>query len=348
MDKHYKDIAVIQRRKNMAERLLMPFQQLNYLTNGILFGTVFLIMAPTNVGKTVLTRMITECVIKQGYKEFIMWGEDDEQTATEQLYTNHIPYNKTNYEHETYKNDKTNMCWEYRLTQEKFDEAAQFFAGKLFVYDNNVTPTKENILAELEACFVNEQCRVFILDNLEILDLDNLDENKGVKEIMVALRRWAISHNAVIGLVSHIKKIERDVIIPDIFDNKGTSSVTNVCRNIFTLIRTDYINKNLKAYKQLEEEVTNAGYNIENCAGILKVLKSKGRGLGYVGLGFNKYTNSYYELPRTEKQDTKKDEQEFFKKPTSIQQQFLDNKVCEALEKVPDIFDTVDDSDMPF
>jgi len=297
VEKKYKDIATIKRRSEPSERLMLPFSQLNWLINGVIFGSVLLLTSFTNAGKSTLATMFIESAIKQGYNCFGLWGEDSEEEAQERIFKQHTPYSKDNMEYISYyQNGKKTNTGEFILSEDKFNEARDFFRNSLFIWDNEIPPNKDNIIDILENARVKDNCRVFLLDNLEILDFDTDNENKGIKEIMVAIRRWAMTNKTIIILVAHIRKIERDIIRPDIFDVKGTNSVTNVCRNIITIIRTDNLDKNSKGYKNFSKVLQLNGYDIQELDAVLEVRKDKGNSLGFCGLKYNKYTNSYYEI----------------------------------------------------
>lgn len=298
MQKYY-DIGVVPETRNLAERFLTPFGSLNYLLNGMIFDRITLITSGTDNGKSTLCSQILIEAIRGGYKCFAFFGEDGSGEARDRMYRQYLKFDRDNFEYKPYvQNGKETNCGEFLLKHDKFMEAQSFFQGKLFLFNNALPADKNGIIETFEEARVNTGCRVFLLDNVEMFDLDSDNENKGVKEICVALRQYAITNKVHIIIVAHIKKIERNVLRPDIFDVKGTSALTNVAKNIITIIRTDKLDRNLKEYKQFSKIIDQNGYSLDNSDAVIEVRKTKGRGLGFVCLKFNKISNSYYECTK--------------------------------------------------
>ena len=310
----YYDIGIVPETTSLSERFLSPFSSLNYLLNGFIFDRITLITSGTDNGKTTLCSQIIIEAIKSGYKCFGFFGEDGGAEARDRMYRQYLRYDKDNFVYTPYQmNGKETNCGEFLLQHDKFEEASRFFAGKLFIYNNNIAADKDNLINTLERARMEQGCRVFLLDNVEMFDLDTDNENKGIKEICIALRRYAITKKVHIIIVAHIRKIERNVVRPDIFDVKGTSALTNIAKNIITIIRTDKLNRALPEYKQFAKTIEANGWKLDDLDAVVEVRKTKGRGLGFVGLKFNKISNSYYEI---DKNTTYTPPQEGPKKPT--------------------------------
>lgn len=291
----YFNIGDVPETSELRERLILPYAELNYLLNGLIFDRMTLLMAPTDSGKSSFASSLISSSIKNGYKVFLFAGEDGADEARDRLYRQFLEFDKENFVYTKYKDSNAG---EFLLKHEKFEEVNKFFNNNLFIYNNEFPANKSELLSTLNQAYEQHHCMLYIIDNCEMFDFDIENENKAVKDICIELRRFAISKKVHIILVSHIKKIERNVIRINIFDNKGTSAITNVCKNIISLIRTDRLNPNTKEYKEYAKDVENAGYNLAECDAVAEVLKTKGRSLGLVGLGFNRISNSYYELKK--------------------------------------------------
>ena len=72
-----------------------------------------------------------------------------------------------------------------------------------------------------------------------------------MRDIQIKIRNFAISRNVLIFLVAHTRKLERNVILPDLNDIKGTSALVNIARDVMILIRTDKIDRNKRKYNNL-------------------------------------------------------------------------------------------------
>lgn len=300
----YYDIGIIPETKELTERIMLPWSTLNYFLNGLVLDRITLILAGTNAGKTTVTSQIIEYAIRMGYKTFYFAGEDGGAEARDRLFKQHIPFDKENFYYKVYKqfNKETN-CGEYILNHDVWEKAQNFFNNKLFLYNNNIPTTQEELISTIDLARRNEDCKLFVLDNVEMFDLDSDNENASLKSICKALRQYAISNKIHIIIVSHIRKTERDVIRPSIFDAKGSNALTNISKNIISVIRTNTLDPTMKGYEQFEKLMQINDIKLKEIDCVLEVLKTKGRGCGFVPLKFNKYTQTYYETEEWEKKN---------------------------------------------
>lgn len=300
------DIGLVPQATELEERFLFPFNKLNYLTNGGILDRLTLITSSTDNGKTTLASQILCGIIRQGYKVAAYFGEDRGSEAANRLYRQYIPYGKDNYITKTYMvSGKPTVIDEYFLASKKWDEAHGFFSGKLFLYNTRTAHDIENIILGFEEAF-KLGCRVFVLDNLENVEYDGENENKRFKDIAIALRDYAINKKVHIIIVAHVRKMEREIIIPSIDDVKGSSAVANTAKNVISIIRTDKLDKDSKAYKRLSEMVAKEKYCLDSADAVLFVLKTKGRKLGLVALNYNRITNTYSECGESKEEEKPK------------------------------------------
>lgn len=329
----YYDIGRIPETTELTERIMLPFSTLNYLLNGLVLDRITLILAGTNAGKTTVTSQIIEYAIRSGYKTFYFAGEDGGAEARDRLFKQHTPFDKENYYYKVYKHQgKETNCGEYILSHEKWEKANNFFKGNLFLYNNNLPTTQEEMIKTLDEARVKEGCKLFCLDNVEMFDLDSDNENASLKSICKALRQWAISNKVHLIIVSHIRKTERDVIRPSIFDAKGSNALTNIAKNVISVIRTNTLDPTMKGYEQFSQlmQLNKINLNSKDKDGVdcvIEVLKTKGRSCGFCALKFNKYTQSYYEIEN--KNDTQIEE---------VKEQHL-YLPFEEQENIDDVFD---------
>lgn len=295
---HYYNTNIIPYTAGVNERIILRYNELNYCLNGLILDRVSLLIAPTNAGKSCFSSSLIIDAINQGIKTLLFAGEDGGAEARDRLYRQYLGSDKSNYDYVPYVvNGKNTNAGENIIKPEKFIEANNFFKDKLFIYNNNIPASRDNLVECLERAYKEQGCRFFVLDNCEMFDLDEgyYNENQAMKEICISLRQFAITRKAHILIISHIKKTERNICRPEIFDCKGTSSLTNIAKNIISLIRVDTINPNTKEYKELMKLVELNGYEPSECSAIIEILKTKGRKNSIISLGFNAVSNSYYE-----------------------------------------------------
>lgn len=301
-----KNIGEVEYNGEMRDRFLWPFSTLNYLTSGAIYGRLAIIYSKTDEGKSTLSsQILCECV-RQNIKCFCDFGEDSVEEATERIYKQFIPYNEDNYESQNYVfNGKPTNIWEYHLKKDKWEEAKKVFDQYLYVFDIMKVPTLDNIIKALDEARA-KGCRVGVVDNLENVEAmdSNEGENKFLKDVAITLRNYAVQHNMYIILVCHARKTERDFLIPEIEDIKGSSAVSNTAKDIIVIMRTDRMDKMSKPYKSLQKIVELNNYDLDSADGIIMVKKTKGKSLGMFTIGFSKQRNCYYECKKIDESKT--------------------------------------------
>lgn len=329
------DIGEVPHYKELAERFIFPFPQMNYLLNGGVFDRVTMITSGTDNGKTTISSQIIASCLDQGYKCCCFFGEDTARESQDRIFKQAASKDQICYK--AYEvNGKNTNCGEYFLTDEGFENAKRKYAGKLFLYNTLAEASVDQILEGFEEARIKYGCRIFLLDNVDQFEFSSENENKAIKDIVIKIRDYAINKKVHIFLVAHIRKIERDVIVPDLNDVKGTSSMVNVAKNVMIVIRMDKIDKNTKQYKALKEVIALNNYNLDEADCLVKIAKTKGRKIGWVCLKFNKTTQTYYECRKINPQKEDNDAAVMFSsKKNNI----------EDLEEIT--FDNGDD-DLPF
>ena len=299
MEQLIKNIGEVKYSSEMKDRFMFPFSTMNYLLSGGIYGRLGICYSKTDEGKSCLiSQILCECV-KQKIKCFVDFGEDTIEEATERIYKQYIPYNKENYisQNHLYNGKPTNI-WEYHLTEEKWNEARDAFNNYLYIFDIMKTPNLANIIKALDQAR-EKGCRVGVIDNLENVEaMGEETENKFLKDVAITLRNYAVQHNMYIFLVCHARKIEREYIVPEIEDIKGSSAVSNTAKDIFVIMRTDRMDKTSKQYAHLRQLVQLNNYDLDSADGIIMVKKTKGKSLGMFTVGFSKATNTYYECKK--------------------------------------------------
>ena len=307
MEQRYYDVGIVPETNKVQDRIVLRYNELNYCLNGLLLDRITLLIAPTNAGKSCFSSSLIIDAINQGVNTLLFAGEDGGAEARDRLYRQYLGNDKNNYEYIPYRvGGKSSNAGENIIKHEKFLEAQKFFAGKLFIYNNNISASKEALIGCLEEAYQKNNCRFILLDNVDMFNLDDgyYSENEALKDICIELRKFAINRKCHILIVSHIKKTERNICRPEIFDCKGTSSLTNVAKNILSIIRVDALNPNTKEYKELMNLVSLNGYNPEECSTIIEVLKTKGRKNAIISMGFNAVSNTFFERKRDSQKES--------------------------------------------
>lgn len=303
------DIGVLPYTNKLDERFMFPFSQLNYLLNGGILNRVTLIASGTDNGKSTLSSQIIAEIVKQGYNCCCFFGEDTARESQERIYKQVLGKNEELTYYKTYQvNGKDTNTGEYVLTEQGYNIAKNIFNHKLFLYDTNASTKVDDLLKGFDEARIKYNCKVFLLDNCDQFDLDvsGDNENTELKRAIIKIRDYAINNEVHIFLVCHLRKIPRDIILPELNDIKGTSSIVNISKNIMIVLRTDKMNKLSKQYQSLKKLVDLNGYNLDDADCLIAVEKTKGRKIGFVALKFNKKSNCYYDMQKNDNATSEK------------------------------------------
>ena len=308
MQKIY-DIGLVPKKEELAERFMFPFSQINYLLNGGVFDRVTLITSGTDNGKTTFSSQIICDIIRQGFNCACFFGEDTDYESQDRIFKQSLYGEERSLVYKPYiSNGKETNCGEWVLTDEAWETARSKFAGKLFLYNTMASASVDEILDGFEEARTQHNCKVFLLDNCDQFEFSTENENKALRDIVIKIRDYAINKKVHIFLISHIRKTERGVILPTIFDIKGSSSLGNISKNILIVVRMDKVDKSTKEYKNLKALLEMNNYNLDEADCLVHIAKTKGRKIGFECLKYNKKTNTYYSCKKIDesKEETEK------------------------------------------
>ena len=329
---HYYNIAQVPYERVSKERVLTGFNDLDYFTKGLEVG-VTLLVANTNVGKSTFVQGVLSNAIEQGYKSWVFSGEHTAQSFLQLIY--HQNSSKHDYLPIAYKNwkgENTNIA-DWYITEEREKEIKKKFDGNLFIYSNKAKRDIESMLESMAACYKEQGARFFVVDNM--ISIDNISSNVFAEQTRIteAIRTFALNYKVIVLLVAHQRKNEKGSFLIDIQDVAGSQNISNKAYNVIAQYRTDMLNKESKDYQTLTREVAKCGFNIEQCDGVLAVIKTKGNSNGYVGLVYDSETKTYKQAPKI----TQTEADKIFKVITK-KQSFFDDPNWEDM----------DDDELPF
>lgn len=325
------DIAEVPQYTDMEQRFIFPYGTLNYLLNGGVFDRVTMITSATDNGKTTLCSDVIRSIIEQGYKVCAFFGEDTPRESRDRIYRQATEYSSENIIYRPYYvNGKQTNCGEYFLSDEAYRRAEEKFKDKLFLYNTKADASVDEILEGFEQARTQHGCKVFVIDNVEQFEFASDNENKAIKDIVIKIRDYAINNKVHIFLVAHLRKTEREVVLPDLNDVKGTSAMVNIAKNVLIVLRMDKIDHNSKQYKELANLVRLNNYDLDQADCLIKVAKTKGRKLGFTCLKFNKVTNTYYECKKLDEKKEDDDKPVIFT-PAQMKLTPIDDKDIEDI-----------------
>lgn len=291
------DITQIKYERQLSQRVLYPFRKLNRLTGGGELGGLVILFSKTNQGKSEATMQFIVKWISSGHKVLAMMGEHAKEKVQQLMYKKVSKYNP-----ETWKtvkleeNGKETGVEEIFIDNQQEEFAKRFYSGNFFLYDTNKGFTLKDILWGFKEG-LTAGCKVFVLDNQMMIDIETSNELLEQKDTTEKLRQWARKNNALIFMVSHSRKVEPTRIRLVETDINGSSNISNKATTIMTITRTDTLDINSKEYKDYSKLLEYNGIKIEETDSILEVVKEKnGVGLGFVPLKWNKESKVYQEV----------------------------------------------------
>lgn len=251
-----------------------------------------------NCGKSTFVQGVLARAIEQGYKAMCFSGEHTAQSFLQLLY--HQNSDKKDYLPIAYKNwkgEETNIA-DWYVSEEREQEIRKKFDGNLFIYSNKAPRDIDSLIEAMTACYKEKGARFFIIDNM--ISIDNISSNVFAEQTRIteAIRTFALNNKVIVLLVAHQRKIAEKGFLIDIQDVAGSQNISNKAYNVIAQYRTDMLNKSSKDYEIMTRELAKCGFDIEQCDGILAVIKTKGNGNGYVGIKYDAETKTYRQAPK--------------------------------------------------
>lgn len=137
-------------------------------------------------------------------------------------------------------------------TQEYTDEVIKLIDGKMFIYNQVGSVSRNAILGAIHYAATVKGVKHFIIDSLVKCGLGTDDFN-GQKKFVDTLGNVAKEHKIHIHLVVHIRKGDNETSMPDKFDIKGAGEITDLADNVLIVSRNNAKEKAIRENKPYEE-----------------------------------------------------------------------------------------------
>lgn len=288
--------------RQLAERALYPFDELNKLTGGMELGEISVIAGETGAGKTTF---VSQCVAHmiRDEKVLCVYGESTVEKQAQAMYRQMTPNNGSSYQYvKYYKNGKATNIGQYFVSESAEKVVKEKTRDKLYYYDTRCGMSMPRILETFQVAHEDGGINYFLVDNIMQIETATENEVKEIKDSIESLRRFVIDNKVHCILVAHYRKAQ-DYSVSlrrRLEEVCGTSAIGNKAATAINVIRLTSANEGSKGYKTLGEVLAYNNYDIRKADGVIEVLKTRFSHPGFVAYSYDHTTNTYHELPKEE------------------------------------------------
>jgi replicative DNA helicase len=213
-----------------AQGLYTGFSDIDNQIYKIVSGTLTIITGMSSSGKSVWVNQTCICqALHQGYDCFVLSAE-----LPSDQFKSWIEWNLAGRENIDVKNNHIR-----KIKPEPLKKIRDWYNGRLFLYDdNNDNLTPQAILSKMEEMARKFGTKVFVLDNLMMIDFECSESAiyEKQKEFIIKLRNFANKFNVWVFLVAHPKKIECIRRLTKL-DVGGSGAITNAAHYVIGIHR---------------------------------------------------------------------------------------------------------------
>ena len=211
-----------------AEGLYTGIKELDDQIYKLTFGTLNIITGKSGEGKSVFVNQVAICqAVQQGYDVFVFSGE-----LPAPILRNWVETNMIGREHITMKDGHVRV---FNPEQRKLMQ--NWYSGKVLVYDDDYNTTATALLNKMEELARKCGTKVFLIDNLMMIDLECNEEGRlqAEKEFVNKLIFFAKKYNVLVFLVAHPRKTGEIRVTKE--DIAGSGNIVNLAHMVFSVHR---------------------------------------------------------------------------------------------------------------
>ena len=211
-----------------AEGLYTGIKELDDKIYKLTFGTLNIITGKSGEGKSVFVNQVAICqALQQGYDVFVFSGE-----LPAPILRNWVETNMIGREYITMKDGHVRV-----LNSEKRKLMQNWYAGRVLVYDDDYNTTSTALLNKMEELARKCGTKVFLIDNLMMVDLECNEEGRlqAEKEFVNKLIFFAKKYNVLVFLVAHPRKTGEVRVTKE--DIAGSGNIVNLAHMVFSVHR---------------------------------------------------------------------------------------------------------------
>lgn len=199
----------------------------------IFYGTLTVLSGRPGSGKTSIIDQTIARSIDNGKPVFLFSKEMPERMSAN--WFNTIIAGRRNMSERTSRDGR-----KYYIVPQHIQEKMQlFYQKKLFIYRDSEPNDVDSVLKSAEECVRKFGCKLIVLDNLMMIDLNcsESDKNTAQTNLINALIKFAAKYNVAVVLIAHPRKTQDTNSDIEMYDISGTSNIINLAMRSIGLRR---------------------------------------------------------------------------------------------------------------
>lgn len=199
----------------------------------IFFGTLTVLSGRPGSGKTSIIDQTIARTIDDNKSVFLFSKEMPERMSAN--WFNTIIAGRRNMAERTSEDGRKYYIVPYS-TQKKMQS---YYNKKLFIYRDDEPNDVESVMRSAEECVRKFGCKLIVLDNLMMIDLNcsESDKNTAQTNLINSLIKFAAKFNVAVVLIAHPRKTQDTNSDIEMYDISGTSNIINLAMRSIGLRR---------------------------------------------------------------------------------------------------------------
>lgn len=206
----------------------------------IFYGTLTVLSGRPGSGKTSIIDQTIARTIDDSSPVFLFSKEMPERMSAN--WFNTIIAGRRNMVERTSRDNR-----KYYIVPQAIQKKMQaYYNKKLFIYRDDEPNDVDSVLKSAEECVRKFGCKLIVLDNLMMIDLNcsESDKNMAQTNLINALIKFAAKFNVAVVLIAHPRKTQDTNSDIEMYDISGTSNIINLAMRSIGLRRVSKKEKN--------------------------------------------------------------------------------------------------------
>ena len=204
------------------------YAELDSLIGGMYGGMLTVWSGYTGSGKSTILSNIILNGIEEGNKTFVYSGELAKEDFKEWM-----DLQVSGTKHLTSYNCPVKKQAIPIAKEENYKFIDDFYDGMIYLYDTGDLATDDDTIKAMEYMAKKEGTKIFVIDNLMTMKMtQNGDLNEKQGNLIIRLKHFATTFNAVVHLVAHPKKPAQGQTRVDKYSVSGTANIVNLADRV--------------------------------------------------------------------------------------------------------------------